>query len=219
MLNSLTFRRGHQGTCPGESTVRALMVASECAHAPRYRSMISSRVSCSVTHIEFCHTCSSSHGGKGSGYGRSKTSPRYRDSVCVRCLTRPRRLVPVAVRGRRMSYSDSPWSFHNITSRASRRSLCRYSFAKSSITENQPAIRRRWTCEDNRIEGVVVFETVLHIRPREAVVHISVLDHEPVVLPVAMWVVGGYFFGACGDGIFGCGTWGNGTRTRPASSR
>jgi hypothetical protein len=43
----------------------------------------------------------------------------YRASVIERCLIRPRRLVPVAVSGRRMSYSVSPSSFHTMVSRIS----------------------------------------------------------------------------------------------------
>ena len=44
--------------------------------------------------------------------GRPNTSPKYPSSTLARCLTRPSSLVPVAVSGRRMSYSDSPSSFH-----------------------------------------------------------------------------------------------------------
>src|SRR5882757_10042477 len=95
--------------------------------------MISARVSCSVAHMSAQYARVSSHRGSGSGNGRPKTSPKYLDSESDWCLTRPRRLVPVVVRGRRMSYSESPSSFQSITLRISRRSLCRYSFAKSSI--------------------------------------------------------------------------------------
>src|ERR1039458_6385098 len=59
-------------------------------------------------------------------------SPKYRASVLDKCLTSPRRFVPVDVRGRRTSYSDRPSSFQSMTSRTSRRSLWRYSLAKAS---------------------------------------------------------------------------------------
>src|SRR5688572_28406172 len=41
------------------------------------------------------------------------------------CLTRPRRLVPVGVMGRRRSYSPSPTIFHSRPSRQLRSSWCR----------------------------------------------------------------------------------------------
>jgi hypothetical protein len=48
-----------------------------------------------------------------------------------RCLTKPRRFVPVGVSGRRMSYSDSPSSFESIASRADRRLLRKLDFASA----------------------------------------------------------------------------------------
>ena len=72
--------------------------------------------------------------GSGSGYGRPTISPRYRASDSVRCFTRPSRLVPVLVSGRRTSYSDSPSSLTSSDSRAQRRLSWRYSLANSSIT-------------------------------------------------------------------------------------
>lgn len=45
----------------------------------------------------------------------------YQASTIDRCLTKPRRLVPVGVSGRRMSYSDSPSSFQRSASRTERR--------------------------------------------------------------------------------------------------
>ncbi len=68
---------------------------------------------------------SSPHHGNRSGNGRPKTTPKYRASVFERCLTKPRRFVPVAVKGRRTSYSPSPSSFHSIAARTSRRSRCK----------------------------------------------------------------------------------------------
>jgi hypothetical protein len=129
MLNSFTSGRGHHGTWPGASMARASIVASAWSHTRRYRSTISARVSCSVAHMPAPRAESSSHRGTGSGNGRSKTSPKYLASEIDRCLIRPRRLVPVKVSGRRMSYSESPSSFESSASRIQRRSSCRYVFA------------------------------------------------------------------------------------------
>src|SRR5215207_1092720 len=96
--------------------------------------MTSSRVSCSVAHRSVPRAPVASQRGRGSGNGRLKTSPKYLDSQIDRCLTRPSRLVPVEVSGRRRSYSPSPSSFQTITSRSSRSSWCRYSLAASPIT-------------------------------------------------------------------------------------
>jgi hypothetical protein len=93
---------------------RALIVASECSHTRRWRPTISSRVSCSAAQNWASFAASSSHRGRGSGNGRPKTSPKYREPETAQCLTRPRRLVPVEVRGRRMSYSRSPSSFQTV---------------------------------------------------------------------------------------------------------
>lgn len=49
-------------------------------------------------------------------------SHRDPSSTLATCLINPNRLVPVGVRGRRMSYSESPSSFHSRASRAA----CRY---------------------------------------------------------------------------------------------
>ncbi len=94
------------------------MVASACAQARRYRATISSRDSSAVAHMSALGSASSSHHGSGSSDGRPKVSPKYPSSTLARCLTRPRRLVPVGVMGRRTSYSESPSSFHSIASRA-----------------------------------------------------------------------------------------------------
>jgi hypothetical protein len=51
----------------------------------------------------------------------AQKSPKYPSSTLARCLTNPSRLVPVGVSGRRMSYSESPSSFHSRASRAPRR--------------------------------------------------------------------------------------------------
>jgi len=59
--------------------------------------------------------------GLGRSAGRPKQSPKYPNSTEARCLTRPSRLVPVAVSGRRTSYSESPSSFHSTAWRAVRR--------------------------------------------------------------------------------------------------
>src|SRR5580698_3907538 len=103
--------------------------------------MICSRVSSSVTHRSVPLAASSSHRGSGSGNGRPKTSPKYLASQVAECLTKPRRLVPVAVMGRRMSYSESPSSFQTSASRIQRRSSWRYPFANSSIMRHEPAMR------------------------------------------------------------------------------
>src|ERR1700722_3629381 len=72
-----------------------------------------------------------SHPRPPSGIARPKLSPKYRASTIDRCLTRPRRFVPVGVSGRRMSYSQSPSSFESIASRTDRRLLCRLDFASA----------------------------------------------------------------------------------------
>src|ERR1700679_2063711 len=101
--------------------------------------MILARVASAVAHMLALSAASSStQRGTGSGNGRPKISPKYQASEVVRCLTRPRRLVPVGVSGRRTSYSDSPSSFHSSASRIQRRSPCRYSFAISSIMGQLP---------------------------------------------------------------------------------
>jgi len=89
------------------------------SHARRYRSMVSAPVSASVTHrwSRFSKPGSSKL-GIGSGYGRSMIVPTYRASDAARCFTRPSRLVPDALSGRRTSYSDSPSSL------ATRRRTC-----------------------------------------------------------------------------------------------
>ena len=76
----------------------------------------------------------SSHRGRGSGNGRSNTSPKYRASQVALCLTSPSRFVPVTVNGRRTSYSDSPSSFQTRASRTHRKWSWRWAFATSSIT-------------------------------------------------------------------------------------
>src|SRR5579859_5330688 len=106
--------------------------------------MMSARVSCSVAQCSFVHAASSSQRGTVSGNGRSNTSPKYLAPEYDRCLMSPRRLVPDAVSGRRMSYSERPSSFQRIESRFQCRSSCRYSFANSSITGHEPATGRRW---------------------------------------------------------------------------
>jgi hypothetical protein len=61
----------------------------------------------------------SSSQGNGTPDGRPNTSPKYPSSMLATCLTTPSRLVPVGTMGRRMSYSDSPSSFHSKASRPS----------------------------------------------------------------------------------------------------
>src|SRR5580692_11351267 len=67
-----------------------------------------------------CHmgSVSSASHGSGTPCGRPNTGPKYSSSMLAECLTSPRRLVPVGVSGRRMSYSPSPSSFHSSVSRA-----------------------------------------------------------------------------------------------------
>src|SRR5690606_30271011 len=68
-----------------------------------------------------------------------KTSPKYLASTVATCFTRPRRLVPVAVTGRRASWADSPSSFQSSASRSRRSLPCRWSFAYPSIMRHEPA--------------------------------------------------------------------------------
>ena len=83
--------------------------------------MICSRVSSAVAHMSAFGSASSAYQGSGSSDGRPKMSPKYPNSTLATCLTRPSRLVPVGVSGRRTSYSESPSSFHSSASRA----ICR----------------------------------------------------------------------------------------------
>lgn len=55
-----------------------------------------------------------------SGAGRLNDSPSNRYSTPAKCLTRPRRFVPVGVMGRRMSYSLNPSSLDNRVALAAR---------------------------------------------------------------------------------------------------
>ena len=59
--------------------------------------------------------------GSDTSAARPNTIPKYLSCVPAECLTRPSRLVPVAVSGLRMSYSPSPSSFQTNVSRAPRR--------------------------------------------------------------------------------------------------
>lgn len=93
------------------------MVASECAQARLYRSMVSCRDSSGETTKSAFG--SSSVYSNSSGDGRPKVLPKYPCSMPVRCFTRPSRLVPVGVIGRLTSYSDSPSSLVSIASRPS----------------------------------------------------------------------------------------------------
>ncbi len=54
---------------------------------------------------------------KSSSKERLNTTPKYPASSPARCLTSPRRFVPVGVKGRRRSYSDRRASFQVIASR------------------------------------------------------------------------------------------------------
>src|SRR4051794_9288690 len=72
-------------------------------------------------------------GGSSSKNGRPNVSPKYPSSTLATCLTSPNRFVPVGVSGRRMSYSESPSSFHNRASRASCRYRRRSAFGFGSI--------------------------------------------------------------------------------------
>src|ERR1700683_868360 len=111
---------GHQGTWPIASSGSASMVAAGGPEPRRYRPVMRSRDSSGAANISDCGSDSSQ--ASWSGQGRPKTSPKYPISPQATCLSRPSRLVPVGTRGRRMSYSDRPSSFHSRASRP----RCRY---------------------------------------------------------------------------------------------
>jgi hypothetical protein len=90
------------------------MVASLCAAESRCKSIISSRVSSEVAQKSASAGASSANQGRVGPLSRPKTSPKYPSSTLATCLTRPSRLVPVGVSGRRASYSLSPSSFAQL---------------------------------------------------------------------------------------------------------
>src|SRR6266568_9121423 len=63
-----------------------------------------------------------------SGAGRPNDSPRYPYSSPAKCFTRPSRLVPVGVIGRRRSYSLRLSSLDNSTARLAWSLRCSSSF-------------------------------------------------------------------------------------------
>src|SRR5699024_3232906 len=125
----------HQDTNPAVSRSSAAMVCLPCARTRAKKSRIDAVDSSAVAHMSTLSGCScaTSQAG-GSGNGRSNTSPKYSASPAATCLTRPSRLVPVGVSGRRRSYSPRPSSFQSRASCSSSRYRVRDSL-RSSIPE------------------------------------------------------------------------------------
>ena len=67
--------------------------------------------------------------GSGSGNGTIEDVTEVAASEIALCFTKPSRLVPVDVNGRRTSHSDRPSSFHTSASRTARSLPCRCAFA------------------------------------------------------------------------------------------
>ena len=97
-----------------------MVAASECAHALLYSPSSWSELFGSRPHVRIGFRVGFNQGTDSLG-GCPEGVTEDPSSTLARCFTKPNRFVPVAVIGRRMSYSERPSSFHTSAARAARR--------------------------------------------------------------------------------------------------